>query len=101
VAAATADPAAVRALAEAFRDGVRRDEGDAAPDRPTPDRPRLTRRVPGTNLIASPPQAAPPASPRPGDPAEVRNLITQFEAGVARALREVSPDRRNEEDASR
>lgn len=101
VATTTADPATIRALVEALRDGVRRDEGDAGPERVTPGRPRLTQRVPGANLIASPLQATPPASPRPGDPAEVRDLITQFEAGVARALREVSPDRRYEEDASR
>ncbi|WP_433115926.1 nitrate- and nitrite sensing domain-containing protein [Micromonospora sp. CA-246542] len=62
-------------------------------------RPRLSRRVPGANLTVSPPN--PPASPQLGDPAEVRNLITEFEAGVARALREVSPDRRNEEGSSR
>ncbi|MEU7927217.1 nitrate- and nitrite sensing domain-containing protein [Micromonospora sp. NPDC049107] len=62
-------------------------------------RPRLSRRVPGANLTVSPPN--PPASPQLGDPAEVRSLITDFEAGVARALREVSPDRRNEEGSSR
>ncbi|WP_435205301.1 nitrate- and nitrite sensing domain-containing protein [Micromonospora sp. bgisy143] len=62
-------------------------------------RPRLSRRVPGANLTVSPPNQ--PASPQLGDPAEVRSLITEFEAGVARALREVSPDRRNEEGSSR
>ncbi|WP_262282814.1 nitrate- and nitrite sensing domain-containing protein [Micromonospora sp. MA102] len=97
----TADAATVRALVEAFQDGVRRAEDDAAPAVPTPDRPRLSRRVPGANLAGSPAQTTPPASPPPGDPAEVRDLITDFEAGVARALREVGPDRRYEEDASR
>ncbi|MET8281202.1 nitrate- and nitrite sensing domain-containing protein [Micromonospora sp. NPDC005174] len=62
-------------------------------------RPRLSRRVPGANLTVSPPHR--PASPQLGDPTEVRALITEFEAGVARALREVSPDRRNEEGSSR
>ncbi|WP_433535962.1 nitrate- and nitrite sensing domain-containing protein [Micromonospora sp. CA-249363] len=62
-------------------------------------RPRLSRRVPGANLTVSPPSQ--PVSPQLGDPAEVRSLITEFEAGVARALREVSPDRRNEEGSSR
>ncbi|MGW5672613.1 sensor histidine kinase [Micromonospora sp. NPDC003776] len=99
--ATTADPATVRALVEAFQDGVRRAEGDPGTAPPTPGRPRLSRRVPGANLAVSPFQAAPPTSPHPGDPGEVRNLITEFEAGVARALREVSPDHRYEEDPSR
>ncbi|MEU4478273.1 ATP-binding protein [Micromonospora sp. NPDC023966] len=101
VAGAPADPAVVRLLVEAFQDGVRRAEDDAAPAVPTPGRPPLSRRVPGANLAVSPVRTAPPPSPHPGDPAEVRDLITEFEAGVARALREVSPDRRYEEDPSR
>jgi hypothetical protein len=57
--------------------------------------------VPGANLAVAPPQA-PVTSQHPGDPAEVRNLITEFEAGVARALREVGPDHhRHEEGSSR
>ncbi|GGO12133.1 sensor histidine kinase [Micromonospora parathelypteridis] len=112
-----ADPAAARALVEAFQAGVRRAELNTAdlPSTPggggplvagsaglaaaTPDRPRLIRRVPGANLAAVP--ACQPLSTHLGDPAEVRNLISEFEAGVARALREVSPDRRNEEGSSR
>ncbi|MCM0678797.1 histidine kinase, partial [Micromonospora phytophila] len=136
-----ADPAAARALVEAFESGVRRAElsrsatgfapaePDSAPAGPgtatvdldftparhaagaagptptatrpdgTPGRPRLTRRVPGANLTISPPRQ--PASQHLGDPNEVRNLLTAFEAGVARALREVSPDRNNEEGSSR
>ncbi|SCE90175.1 Signal transduction histidine kinase [Micromonospora coriariae] len=118
-----ADPAAARALVEAFQSGVRRAELGAAagnghpsvtvdlpatpgslaptvadsagPTGATPGRPRLSRRVPGANVTATPP--SPPTRPHLGDPAEVRDLITDFEAGVARALREVSPDRRNEE----
>ncbi|WNM42361.1 nitrate- and nitrite sensing domain-containing protein [Micromonospora halotolerans] len=101
VVATTADAATVRALVEAFQDGVRRAEDDSTPAVATPGRPRLSRRVPGANLAAAPAQTTPPASPPPGDPAEVRDLITDFEAGVARALREVGPDRRYEEDASR
>ncbi|MEV4823702.1 nitrate- and nitrite sensing domain-containing protein [Micromonospora sp. NPDC049274] len=65
----------------------------------TRGRPRLSRRVPGANLTVSPP--CQPPSTHLGDPAEVRDLITEFEAGVARALLEVSPDRRNEEGSSR
>ncbi|MCX5067937.1 nitrate- and nitrite sensing domain-containing protein [Micromonospora lupini] len=65
----------------------------------TRGRPRLSRRVPGANLTVSPP--CQPPSQHLGDPAEVRDLITEFEAGVARALREVSPDRQNEEGSSR
>ncbi|MEU8017443.1 nitrate- and nitrite sensing domain-containing protein [Micromonospora parva] len=141
-----ADPAAARALVEAFQAGVRRAElhgapvADSAPARTTSDpsvragaavvdpdttadlpstpggagptvpggggsaaaaaeRPRLSRRVPGANLTAVP--ACQPPSTHLGDPAEVRDLISEFEAGVARALREVSPDHRNEEGSSR
>ncbi|MGI5524237.1 nitrate- and nitrite sensing domain-containing protein [Micromonospora sp. CA-259024] len=111
-----ADPAAARALVEAFQAGVRRAElnvdlpstpggvgptvaGGGGSAEATPDRPRLSRRVPGANLTVVP--ACQPPSTQLGDPAEVRKLITEFEAGVARALREVSPDRRNEEGSSR
>ncbi|WP_030490064.1 sensor histidine kinase [Micromonospora chokoriensis] len=123
-----ADPAAARALVEAFQAGVRRAElhapgladssarttvglpstpggagptvngGDGAADA-TPERPRLSRRVPGANLTAIP--VCQPPTTHLGDPAEVRDLISEFEAGVARALREVSPDHRNEEGSSR
>ncbi|WFE37110.1 nitrate- and nitrite sensing domain-containing protein [Micromonospora sp. WMMD998] len=96
------DPATVRALVEAFQDGVRRAEDDVTPAESTPERPRLSRRIPGANLSVSAVAPAPPASSDPGDPVEVRNLITEFEAGVARALREVSPHHpRYEEDPSR
>ncbi|MFI7577576.1 nitrate- and nitrite sensing domain-containing protein [Micromonospora sp. NPDC049497] len=100
-----ADPAAARALVEAFESGVRRAElarpaGTPAPaTAAAPARPRLTRRVPGANLTVSPPRQ--PSVQDPGDPAEVRDLITEFEAGVARALREVSPHRRDEEGSTR
>ncbi|MET8356705.1 sensor histidine kinase [Micromonospora sp. NPDC005171] len=141
-----ADPAAARALVEAFQAGVRRAELQVAPgldaastraasdpsasagtavvdpdttvDLPStpggagptvphgggstdaaPERPRLSRRVPGANLTATP--ACQPPSTHLGDPAEVRDLVSEFEAGVARALREVSPDHRNEEGSSR
>ncbi|MEH1165649.1 nitrate- and nitrite sensing domain-containing protein [Micromonospora sp. CPCC 205539] len=144
-----ADPAAARALVEAFQSGVRRAELSRPPNPGAPvgrwsmssatdpvanyepavvdpsltvdlpatpggrgptmpdtagfgaagSQPRLSQRVPGANLTVSPPRQ--PASPHLGDPAEVRNLINEFEAGVARALREVSPDHRNEEGSSR
>ncbi|WP_349880099.1 nitrate- and nitrite sensing domain-containing protein [Micromonospora sp. HUAS YX12] len=96
-----ADPSSVRALVEAFQDGVRRAEGDVDHAPPAADRPRLNRRVPGANLSVSPAPSVPPTSSDPGDPVEVRNRISEFEAGVARALREVSTDRRYEEDPSR
>ncbi|ADU08252.1 MULTISPECIES: sensor histidine kinase [Micromonospora] len=96
-----ADPSSVRALVEAFQDGVRRAEGDVDHAPPAAERPRLSRRVPGANLSVSPAQSVPPTSSDPGDPVEVRNRISEFEAGVARALREVSTDRRYEEDPSR
>ncbi|MBB5116584.1 signal transduction histidine kinase [Micromonospora echinospora] len=96
-----ADPAHVRALVEAFQDGVRRAEGYSVPAPPGAERPRLSRRVPGANLAATATQSTLPTSSDPGDPVEVRNLVNEFEAGVARALREVSPDRHYEEDPSR
>ncbi|MEV4755627.1 nitrate- and nitrite sensing domain-containing protein [Micromonospora sp. NPDC049559] len=65
-------------------------------------RPPLTRRVPGANL--SVPAAAPPpdrTGQRPEDPDEVRRQITQFEAGIERALREASPNHGHEEGSPR
>ncbi|MFI7512655.1 nitrate- and nitrite sensing domain-containing protein [Micromonospora echinofusca] len=98
VEAGGADPAAARALVEAVESGVRRAErGRRTPDGTVPG--RLTRRVPGANLAATP--ARQPDSPHPGNPDEVRDLLTEFEAGVARALREVSQDHRYEEGTSR
>ncbi|MFI1192870.1 nitrate- and nitrite sensing domain-containing protein [Micromonospora sp. NPDC020750] len=102
--ASTADPAAARALVEAFEAGVRRAGLRAPTPAPTaadapPVSPRLSRRVPGANLTVSPPRPLPVSDP--GDPAEVRDLINQFEAGVARALREVCPARRHEEGSTR
>ncbi|KXK62258.1 histidine kinase [Micromonospora rosaria] len=116
-----ADPAAARALVEQFESGVRRAEQvrpedgpplpaespvvrpEAAPRPvtvvPADGRTKLTRRVPGANLTVPPPRQ-PPAQ-HPGDPAEVRDLINAFETGVARALREVRPDRRTEEGTTR
>ncbi|WP_327029780.1 nitrate- and nitrite sensing domain-containing protein [Micromonospora sp. NBC_01740] len=92
-----ADPAAARALVEAVESGVRRAElGRGTPDGTAPA--GLTRRVPGANLTATP--ARQPDSP-PENPDEVRDLLTEFEAGVARALHEVSQDRRYEEGTSR
>ncbi|SCG65857.1 nitrate- and nitrite sensing domain-containing protein [Micromonospora zamorensis] len=127
--ATAADPAAARALVEAFQAGVRRAEAaagvrstmadpsvtvdlpstpggagptvtdNAGPSDGTSGRGRLSRRVPGANLTAIP--ACQPPSTHLGDPAEVRDQISEFEEGVARALREVSPDHRNEEGSSR
>ncbi|MGI5213073.1 nitrate- and nitrite sensing domain-containing protein [Plantactinospora sp. CA-290183] len=72
----------------------------AAPGAAAP--PRLNRRVPGANL--SVPPTGTRTGPAPGhvpatpeSPAQVRELITQFESGVARALSEVRSDRRHEE----
>ncbi|MFY1588212.1 nitrate- and nitrite sensing domain-containing protein [Micromonospora sp. WMMD734] len=116
-----ADPDAARALVEQFQSGVHRAEQagpTAAPvaarpaatqpaaTRPPaaqpsaePAVPRLTRRIPGANLVVSPPRQAP--SQNPGDPGEVRDLINAFETGVARALREVRTDHRTEEGTTR
>ena len=53
----------------------------------------------GTNLAVTPAQQAPVSQP-PQDPTEVRELINEFEAGVARALREVNTDHRHDEEES-
>ncbi|SCG57545.1 sensor histidine kinase [Micromonospora coxensis] len=104
-----ADPEAARALVEQFESGVRRAEqnqpgataglGATGGLGATAGRPRLSRRVPGANLAVTPPQAAPVISD-PQDPTEVRDRITEFEAGVARALREVSTDHRHDQEGS-
>ncbi|WP_433388120.1 nitrate- and nitrite sensing domain-containing protein [Micromonospora sp. KLBMP9576] len=92
-----ADPAAARALVEAVESGVRRAELGRAPAGAAVT--RLNRRVPGANLTVMP--ARQPDSPSLGKPDEVRALLTEFEAGVARAQREVSQDHRYEEETSR
>ncbi|RIV37257.1 sensor histidine kinase [Micromonospora radicis] len=100
--ATSADPMAARTLVEQFESGVRRAEqsrGERLPE-PVPPAPsgtpaQLTRRVPGANLVSTPNR--PPITQHPGDPAEVRDLINAFETGVARALRDVRPDRSDEE----
>ncbi|MFC8615809.1 nitrate- and nitrite sensing domain-containing protein [Micromonospora purpureochromogenes] len=98
--ATDADPDAARTLVEQFQSGVRRAEQSGWADLgATPGRPRLSRRVPGANLAVTPPQQAPMSRP-PQDPTEVRELISQFEAGVARALREVNTDHRHDEEES-
>ncbi|MER6595495.1 histidine kinase, partial [Micromonospora purpureochromogenes] len=95
-----ADPDAARTLVEQFQSGVRRAEQSGWADLgATPGRPRLSRRVPGANLAVTPPQQAQVSQP-PQDPTEVRELISQFEAGVARALREVNTDHRHDEEES-
>ncbi|MBF9129123.1 nitrate- and nitrite sensing domain-containing protein [Plantactinospora sp. S1510] len=69
--------------------------------------PQLNRRVPGANLSipapATPHGQAPPttATATPDDPDRVRELIMQFESGVARALNEVRSDNRHEEGTPR
>jgi hypothetical protein len=61
----------------------------------------LTRRVPGATTVPNRTSASASTSipaRRPLDPGEARDLIEAFEFGVAQALREVSPDHRDEED---
>ncbi|MFY1674860.1 nitrate- and nitrite sensing domain-containing protein [Plantactinospora sp. WMMB334] len=74
-----------------------------APDAPPP---RLNRRIPGANLSVPPPttplgQAPTITTAPPDDPDQVRELMTQFESGVARALSEVRTDHRHEEGTPR
>ncbi|MFG2063302.1 ATP-binding protein [Micromonospora sp. NPDC048871] len=97
-----ADPIAARSLVEQFESGVRRAEQQRGKVLPEPIAPapsgaptHLTRRVPGANLVTTP--ARPPITDHPGDPAEVRDLLNAFETGVARALRDVRPDRSDDE----
>jgi signal transduction histidine kinase len=94
------DPETARTLVEEFEAGVRRAMSelptgslvDAAP-------PILTRRVPGATLPSTEaPSSQPSADNRPPDPEQARRLVEQFEAGVLRALREVGPDHRHEEE---
>ncbi|MEN3306337.1 MAG: hypothetical protein V7603_2539 [Micromonosporaceae bacterium] len=114
---APADPAAARALIEDLEAGVTRAEQAAAPvaDRPTNGAPRPPagtarvgglaslppRRVPGATLGAHlPPTAAPRPATQPAvDPEAVRAAVEQFEFGIARALREVDPDHRDEKES--
>ncbi|MBE1486645.1 sensor histidine kinase [Plantactinospora soyae] len=61
--------------------------------------PQLNRRVPGANLsVPAPPNIA---TATPDDPDRARELIMQFESGVARALNEVRSDNRHEEGTPR
>jgi hypothetical protein len=94
----TADDAvAARDLVEAFEAGVSRAQWDvieadmAAP--PAAGHQPLARRVPGASLpVSGPANPTPPAAPaKPMDPDEARDLIEQFEYGVALALNEVRP----------
>ncbi|SCL20732.1 Signal transduction histidine kinase [Micromonospora nigra] len=94
------DAADARALVEAVESGVRQAERTGGQPSEGAGRAPLSRRVPGANLSVTAP-SAPRPNGHPGDPSEVRQLVSEFEAGVARALREVSPDRQNEEGSTR
>ncbi|MFK3985040.1 nitrate- and nitrite sensing domain-containing protein [Micromonospora sp. NPDC050397] len=115
-----ADPSVVRALIEEFEAGVRRAHRQqpatppatgAAARTVTPEVApvgvapvQLTRRVPGSNLDMPGPSVRRDRhrpNSRPDDPDAVRDLVTQFEAGVARALSEVRTDHRHEEETPR
>lgn len=79
-------------------------EEPAPSDPPSPStRSGLVQRVPGATLnpAEAPTIRLPPPPFRPTDPDEVRRLITEFESGVARAHREVSPDHHGSEGSSR
>ncbi|MEV0393149.1 sensor histidine kinase [Polymorphospora rubra] len=90
-----ADPLTVRALVEEFESGVRRAESQAGST-------VLTQRVPGASLRLPPVVVRHRVEVhRPLDPEEVRHLVTQFESGVERALREVRSDHRTEEGSPR
>ncbi len=80
------DAQAARELVEAVESGVSRAQlATAGP-------PPLMRRTPGASLPAATAPAPPAAAYRPAhDPDEARNLIEQFEYGVALALRDTSP----------
>ncbi|MDG4791474.1 nitrate- and nitrite sensing domain-containing protein [Micromonospora sp. WMMD1102] len=83
-----------------------RPNGSGTPPAATGAPPRLNRRVPGANLSVPPPttplgQAPAAATAGPDDPDKVRELMTQFESGVARALSEVRTEHRHEEGTPR
>lgn len=108
------NPEAARALIEDFEAGVRRALNEASgnatvdgtPVTPAVDHPMspaaapLVRRVPGATLRPPPARSGnrPPVDNRPPDPQQARDLVEQFEAGVLRALREVGPDHRHEQE---
>jgi signal transduction histidine kinase len=119
-----ADPAAARALVEEFEAGVRYAErqvrGGAIPGaRPVPvngsangktatdstsrgtataapGRP-LSRRQPGATLDDQAVSTERQTSDQPLDPEAARDLVQQFESGVARAIRQISAGLRDEE----
>jgi signal transduction histidine kinase len=123
---APVDPASARDLVQAFEDGVRLAESEtqappvAAPvvsapppvpqQRPSPPAEllgrstSLNRRVPGATLSALEGQARPARTPQrqahTGQPStdadQARDSLAQFESGVARALREVSAEQRDD-----
>ncbi len=113
-AAFAANPEAARALIEDFEAGVRRalNESSGTPtvdgtpahsavDEPvSPATAPLVRRVPGATLRPPPARSdsRAPVDNRPPDPQQARDLVEQFEAGVLRALREVGPDHRHEQE---
>ena len=95
------DADAARALVEQFESGVQRAQ------RRKPTAP-LTRRDPGVTLEALRGSGGtgygtgnPAPEQPPPDPAQVRDLVEQFEAGVYRALRDVRADHQDEEGSGR
>ncbi|GGL05506.1 sensor histidine kinase [Mangrovihabitans endophyticus] len=91
------DAQAAREAFEAFEAGVSRAQWDVIEtdmsSPPSAGHPPLARRVPGATLPVSEPRAAEtPATPaQPLDPDAARDLIEQFEYGVALALNETQP----------
>jgi signal transduction histidine kinase len=66
--------------------------------------PPLVRRVPGANLTDAGPGPYADRQPtrlQPDDPEEVRRSIAQLEAGIARAMHDISSEHRNEEGSPR
>ena len=61
----------------------------------------LRRRQPGATLEATPQTAEPSATELPLDPDEARDLVQEFEAGVARAMRKIGAGLRDEEESPR
>ena len=89
-----------------FQSGVQRAErqapADRAPAADPGDTRRLTRRMPGATLDAGPDRLGNRRQPAPGrSRTRSRDLVEQFEAGVARALREVRTDHQHEEGTTR
>ena len=103
-----ADPAGARALIEQFEAGVQHAERQVAAVDPVPTSPApagapnggLRQRRPGATLDSTATAVERP-NEEPLDADEARELVQQFESGVAQAIRQISAGIRDEEGSTR